>query len=132
MEIFFFWLLFSVAVGILAGNRGRSGVGWFLLSMVISPLLGGLFCLVSSDLSKLAVITAPSSATHLQCPHCAEFVLPAANVCKHCNGTLTPQPNYAADQAREDDDRESRVRLITVSIVVVVSVIIWALVAGSR
>jgi hypothetical protein len=35
------WLGFAIAVGMAATRRyGRSGVGWFVLSVLISPLLG--------------------------------------------------------------------------------------------
>jgi hypothetical protein len=32
------WIAVAVIVGVLAHSRGRVGFGWFLLSMVISPL----------------------------------------------------------------------------------------------
>lgn len=102
MEIFFFWLIFSFAVGVLAANKGRSGVAWFFLSLVISPLLGLLFCAVSSNLSTPGgrAGAPPTSATHAQCPACAEFVLPAAVKCKHCGSPLVPKVStLAADRA---------------------------------
>jgi hypothetical protein len=40
---FVFWVAFSVIVGVFANQRrNRSGLGWFLLSILISPLLAGL------------------------------------------------------------------------------------------
>ena len=45
MEIFFFWFICAVVVGIIANSRGRSGFGWFLLSAVFSPLLMGILVL---------------------------------------------------------------------------------------
>jgi hypothetical protein len=35
------WIAVAVAVGIAASKRGRVGYGWFLLSLVISPLIVG-------------------------------------------------------------------------------------------
>jgi hypothetical protein len=32
------WLLFSGIVGVAAKARGRTGIGWFLISLIISPL----------------------------------------------------------------------------------------------
>src|SRR5215471_502178 len=41
---FVFWIAFSVIVGVFANQRrNRSGFGWFLLSLLMSPLLAGLF-----------------------------------------------------------------------------------------
>src|SRR4051812_18162331 len=39
MELVVFYLIFCFAVGVIANARGRSGVGWALLSLVISPLI---------------------------------------------------------------------------------------------
>ena len=34
-----FSLIFSICVGVIANARGRLGIGWFLLSLLISPVL---------------------------------------------------------------------------------------------
>lgn len=47
--ILFGWLLLAVGVGLLADSRGRSGFGFFLLSAVLSPLLGLIVVLVMSN-----------------------------------------------------------------------------------
>ena len=53
MEIFILWFALSIAVGIFASNyRSRSGIGWFLLSLLISPLLGFIFAAVSKSLGE--------------------------------------------------------------------------------
>jgi hypothetical protein len=46
MEIAFLWFAFALVVGVAAGSRGRNGVGWFVLSLFISPLIGLLLVLV--------------------------------------------------------------------------------------
>ena len=43
--IAFSWLALAIIVGVAANTRGRSGVGWFLLAAVISPLIAGLLVL---------------------------------------------------------------------------------------
>ena len=87
MEVFLFWFFFSVIVGIYAGNKGRSGIGFFLLSLIISPLLGILFAMVA----KAKNTNEPTLETHIKCPDCKEFVLKEARKCKHCRCTLIPQ-----------------------------------------
>jgi hypothetical protein len=37
----FAWIACAVVVGVAASTRGRVGYGWFLLSLVISPLIVG-------------------------------------------------------------------------------------------
>ena len=41
LTILFAWIAFAVVVGVVASTRGRVGYGWFLLSLVISPLITG-------------------------------------------------------------------------------------------
>lgn len=88
MEIFIFWFLFSVAVGILGSNRGRSGIAWFLVSIVLSPLLGLIFLLVMRNLKDDS--ERPNPNTHVRCPDCRELVRMDASKCKHCGVTLVP------------------------------------------
>jgi hypothetical protein len=54
MEIVFVWLVLAGLVGLFANSRGRSGFGFFLLSAVLSPLLGFVIVLVSKDLNEEA------------------------------------------------------------------------------
>ena len=104
------WFFLAALVGAFAGNRGRSGVGWFLVSLVISPLLGFILCAVGKNLANEKIAKAledakPSERTHVKCPKCAEFVLPEAVVCKHCGAELTPDPNRGERLAKADKDR---------------------------
>jgi hypothetical protein len=47
---FFFWILLAIGVGMLANSRGRNGFGFFLLSLIFSPLLGLVIVLVTKNL----------------------------------------------------------------------------------
>lgn len=94
MEIILFWFLVSIAIGIWASNKGRSGLGWFVLAILISPILAAIFLAVSKDLSKPSTAQVasdiPSPSTHVTCPECAEYVRMEARVCKHCGCKLVP------------------------------------------
>jgi hypothetical protein len=46
MEVLF-WVGLSLVVGSIAGKYGRSSLGWFLLALLISPLLAMLFVLIA-------------------------------------------------------------------------------------
>jgi hypothetical protein len=48
------WVVLAVLVGQKAAERGRSGLGYGLLSLVFSPVLGIIFVLASSDLVEQA------------------------------------------------------------------------------
>ncbi len=109
MTVFIFWFLFAVATGIYANGRGRSGIGWFVLSMLITPILGLLFCAVSKNLAAPISQPADGASTHRKCPACCEWVLPMAVVCKHCSQPLTPDPGFAERKAVEQQTAEFKV-----------------------
>lgn len=90
MEILIGWFVFSTIVGIVAASRGRSGVGWFLLAALVSPLVAVIFCLILRDLS-VATQAQPTPLTHVKCPDCRELVLKDARKCKHCGIAIIPQ-----------------------------------------
>lgn len=47
------WLCFALAVGGIASRRGRSSIGWVVISIVISPVLGFILVMVLPPLEKM-------------------------------------------------------------------------------
>ena len=43
------WFVLAIVVGVAAGGRGRSGVGWFALALIFSPLIAGSLLLIQPD-----------------------------------------------------------------------------------
>ena len=87
------WLVFVVVLCLLVGKyasrRGLSATRYFLLSALLSPVIGIL----------LVLVFAPSDQTR-KCPHCAESVKRDAKVCRHCGRDL-PQDASSAAEERE-------------------------------
>ena len=54
MEVLFIWALLAIGVAVFADSRGRSGFGFFLLSIVLSPLLGLIIVLLTENKTKAA------------------------------------------------------------------------------
>jgi hypothetical protein len=50
MSIIIGWLLLSAVVSAAASSRGRNGIVWFLIAIVISPLIAVLFVLALPNL----------------------------------------------------------------------------------
>ena len=46
MDYVFFWIIFCIVVAIIARSKGRSGIAWFFISFLISPLLSLILVLV--------------------------------------------------------------------------------------
>jgi hypothetical protein len=45
--VFFFWIGGAIATGMFASvRRNRNGFGWFVLALLISPLLAIIFCAI--------------------------------------------------------------------------------------
>jgi hypothetical protein len=82
MEIVVAWLVLSVLVAVLADARGRSGVGFFLMALSLSPLVAFVWVMVALGGKK--------------CPHCAERIKREARVCRYC-GNSVPHETVVAE-----------------------------------
>jgi uncharacterized membrane protein YeaQ/YmgE (transglycosylase-associated protein family) len=83
--IFIFWLVFSGLVGYLASTKGRSGFGYFLLSAILSPLIGLFAVLILKDINEENSI---QLGTMKKCQYCAEIIKSEAVKCKHCGADV--------------------------------------------
>jgi hypothetical protein len=84
MAIALGWLVLAVACGIFADKRGRSGVGWFFIALLASPLVAGVFLLVipeKTPASQFSILR--------RCNSCREQIRRDASICKHC-GSADP------------------------------------------
>jgi len=72
--VFIIGLICAIIGSIVAKNKGRSAVGWFLLCGFLCPLL----------LVLLALPPLHSKTGERKCPFCAEWIKSEAKVCKHC------------------------------------------------
>lgn len=84
MEIVVGWIIFALLPAIIAPSRGRSGFGWFLISLLISPLFGLILVLALPTRQKVLADKDRQYGRVKDCPQCAETVKSAAKVCRFC------------------------------------------------
>jgi hypothetical protein len=139
MEIAAFWIIASIAVGVVAGSRGRNGFGWFLLSCLLSPLIAGFLVVAMPSLKPAtgqlsgepnyrkagpARIGAPSRV----CPYCESAMSATAPVCATCGRESQPTMTREAAAAAvlKEKSRHDRDVLIKVGLVVAAALILIA------
>lgn len=82
------WIGSAVVCWIVANNKARFAGGWFLLGLILGPLVV-LAAIALPSLEK--DVNAPTAKTHVKCPDCRELVIAEAKVCKHCHCLLVPR-----------------------------------------
>jgi len=53
------WFVLAFVIGVAAERRGRSGFGWFLLAVLLSPLIAGILLAVLPDLYMRSLLEEP-------------------------------------------------------------------------
>lgn len=107
------WLVFAVALGLLAKQRGRGAFTWFLIGTALSPLLGFALLMIGKDLAlseAVDTITHDMDMTHVRCSKCAEYVMPEATACPYCRTALQPDPEHAKQRMAEKLIEEAELR----------------------
>jgi hypothetical protein len=90
MEIVIIWLGLSVVAGVIANNKGRSGLGFFFLSVLLSPLIGIIAALVAKQNVKAVETMQINKGESKKCPYCAEMIKWEAKVCRYCGKDVAP------------------------------------------
>ncbi len=85
MEIFLLWFVLSILVAVFANNRGKSGVLYFILSVILSPLISFLIALIAGDSSKK------------KCFNCGQKIDISAKVCPFCKVDMNTSINTKKD-----------------------------------
>jgi hypothetical protein len=91
LPILAIYLVLAGLVALIAPSRGKSPLGAFLISILLSPLIG-----------FLVVVLLPSETTR-SCPHCGESIKKAAIVCRYCGRDVVPETMARSSQQPSPD-----------------------------
>ena len=95
MELLFLivWLLLAIVVGHIAGEKGRSRIGFFLLALLLSPLIGFLAVIAIPKQEATAGRAAPLRGSDLIiCHQCRKPRRADSIACPTC-GAGQPDPH---------------------------------------
>jgi tetratricopeptide (TPR) repeat protein len=104
------WLALAIATGFAAQSRDRNGFGWFVLAILISPVLA-LILLIAFP----SRFVGPSKI----CQFCTSQVAEAALVCPHCHRDIDTPVGIQARRAARGQN------YIIAGIVAAVGILIW-------
>jgi hypothetical protein len=111
------WFVLAITTGGAARSRGRSGLGWFLLALVISPLLALLV------LAAAGTKTTQQDGPTKTCQFCQSKVHADALVCPHCQRDIDTSAAVALMQERRRSAKATeRMGLTILALVVLVAV----------
>lgn len=114
------WAALALLIGAWASSLGRSGFGWFVLAVIISPLLAGIVLLIAGRKKE---DTGPTK----KCSDCGEAVARVARACKHCGYRFLPPetPEEAAARAKAEEKSLRNRRLIGVAMIALIIYVIY-------
>lgn len=98
MDFFIGWIVFSILVGVYADTKGRSGVGFILLSLILSPLFGFIIALIVSPIKSNVVVRRELK----ECKYCEELIEKDDLFCKYCGKEQTQKAqSIKSDELKE-------------------------------
>ena len=79
------WFIIPLLIAKAAGEKGRSGCGFFILCILFSPLIGGLILLLLGKNEEEIKRRNLEKGLLKKCPHCSNLIDNNATICTFCH-----------------------------------------------
>ena len=78
------YIYLCVLVGNPAARKGHSALGWRILSIFVTPIIGGIGVSFLKPTEEARI----AAGDLIRCPRCDEAIRPAAAVCHFCGAQV--------------------------------------------
>ena len=107
------WLIIPLLIAKAAKERGRSFGGFLFLSILFSPIIGGLVLLLMGRNEDEVKRMKLESGTSKNCPYCANVIDSNARICMFCHKELNNfLLNFSSNQNNTKEDKRNRLEKI--------------------
>lgn len=103
----FVWFICGFICSVIAVNKGRSIVGFFLIGLLLGPLGILLAAFLSKNDIKLEKKFIKSGMM-CKCPFCAELIKTEAVKCRHCQSEIPEEKKAEIVKMRVDEMDNSK------------------------
>lgn len=93
ISIFLFWIIGSIVAAAIAIEKGRSGFGFFLIAVILSPLFGIICAFAAGKNTDYLEQQQINNGSMRRCGSCDEIVRVEAIKCRHCGSELAEIAN---------------------------------------